>query len=234
MPLTPDWTDIAWRLALTVLAGVLIGINRSERGRTAGLRTTLLVSFAAAVAMILANSLLVTSGKTPESFATMDPMRLPLGILTGMGFIGAGAILRRGEMIAGVTTAATLWIVTVIGLCFGAGAVGLGLTALALALLALAGLKWLELRLHQDRHGTLTLCAGADGPSEAEVRAKLLAAGCWFASWAVSYRGTGAKQRRTIEAELRWRGYATDFHEPAFLLEWIAHPGVRTLRWKTS
>ena len=119
------WQEIAWRLALAVIGGTLLGINRSERGMNAGLRTTLLVTVAAAVSMIQVNLLLGTSGKTPESFVMMDLMRLPLGILTGMGFIGAGAILRNGDRVKGVTTAATLWLATVLGLCFGGGQHGL-------------------------------------------------------------------------------------------------------------
>jgi putative Mg2+ transporter-C (MgtC) family protein len=90
MPLTLGWREIALRLALSLIAGVLIGLDRGERGRPAGLRTTLLVCLAASVAMIQANLLLGTSGKPANSFVTLDLMRLPLGILTGMGFIGGG------------------------------------------------------------------------------------------------------------------------------------------------
>jgi putative Mg2+ transporter-C (MgtC) family protein len=70
----------------------------------AGLRTTLLVCLAASVAMIQTNLLLMTVGKTQDSFVVMDIMRLPLGILSGMGFIGAGAIVRRDNIVLGVTT----------------------------------------------------------------------------------------------------------------------------------
>src|SRR5262245_31798975 len=105
MPITVEWHDIALRLALTVVTGVVFGAKRSERGRAAGLVTTVLVSLAASVAMIQANLFLATTGKQSDSFITLDLMRLPLSILTGMGFIGAGAILRRGELIRGVTTA---------------------------------------------------------------------------------------------------------------------------------
>ena len=79
----------------------------------------------------------------------MDLMRLPLGILTGVGFIGGGAILRRENMVIGVTTAATLWLATVIGLCLGAGQLGLGIVATALGIVALQGLRWVEGRLRQ-------------------------------------------------------------------------------------
>src|ERR1700728_2494416 len=118
MPLTMTWQEIALRLALSVWAGGLIGLDRGERGRPAGLRTTLLVCLAAAVAMIQTNLLLAVAGKATDSFVVLDLMRLPLGILTGMGFIGGGAILRRDGFVLGVTTAATLWVVAVIRLCF--------------------------------------------------------------------------------------------------------------------
>lgn len=98
MPLQPTWADIAIRLALTMLAGGVIGFNRGTRGHAAGFRTTILVGLAASVAMIQANILLSESGKTPQSFAVMDLMRLPLGVLTAVGFIGGGAILRKGDL----------------------------------------------------------------------------------------------------------------------------------------
>ena len=78
-------------------------------------------------------------------------MRLPLGILTGMGFIGGGAILRKGTAIQGITTAATLWSSTVIGLCFGGGQLALGVTALTLAMLVLTVFSWVESRLPHER-----------------------------------------------------------------------------------
>jgi uncharacterized membrane protein YhiD involved in acid resistance len=103
-----------------VLAGLLIGYNRRERAKAAGLRTMLLVCLAASVSMIQVNLLMPTNGRPSDSYVTLDLMRLPLGILTGVGFIGGGAILRRGDIVIGVTTAATLWFVTVLGLCASA------------------------------------------------------------------------------------------------------------------
>src|ERR1700744_4067055 len=126
MPLVVTPGDLALRLGLAVGGGLLSGLNRDEHGRPAGLRTTLLVCLAASVAMIQANLLLSLTGKSPGSFITLDVMRLPLGILSGMGFLGAGAIVRRPDLVIGVTTAATLWMVTVIGLCFGGGQFILG------------------------------------------------------------------------------------------------------------
>ena len=112
MQLEVTWWDIIVRLLVTFAAGAIVGANRSEHGRPAGLRTTVLVCLTASASMILGNLLLATTGKVGDSFVTMDIMRLPLGILTGMGFIGAGAILHRGNAITGVTTAGTLWFTT--------------------------------------------------------------------------------------------------------------------------
>src|ERR1700722_870674 len=125
MTATLCWTDIVVRLALAIAAGFLIGLDRGMHVHRAGLRTTMLVAVAAAVAMIEANWLVVHMPDTKVSIVRLDMMRLPLGILTGIGFIGGGAILRRGDLVLGVTTAATIWLMTVIGLCFGGGQLGL-------------------------------------------------------------------------------------------------------------
>jgi putative Mg2+ transporter-C (MgtC) family protein len=232
MPLTLQWPDVALRLALTVAAGVLIGINRAERGRPAGLRTTLLVCLAASISMIQANLLLATAGKAEDSFVHLDLMRLPLGILTGMGFIGGGAILRRGDRIQGVTTAATLWFVTVIGLCFGGGQNLLGLAALALGLIVLWALKRLEVSIGEDRQATLTLRAAADGPTEEDIRAALRAAGFEMAFWKVTFTGPANRRRRTLRCEVRWHGKRTDEPTPPVVKELAGRVGVLKLRWQ--
>lgn len=157
MPLEPSWSEIAIRLALTMLAGAVIGFDRGARGHAAGFRTTILVGLAASVAMIQANVLLPVSGKTSESFAVMDLMRLPLGILTGVGFIGGGTILKKGDLVTGVTTAATLWVMTVIGLCLGGGQLVLGIVATVLAFLTLRALKWIDLVIPREHRARLTV-----------------------------------------------------------------------------
>ncbi len=233
MPTSLEWHDVALRLALTLLAGFIFGLNRYERGRTAGLRTLLLVCLAASVAMILSNLFLATSGKSSGDFATLDPMRLPLGILTGMGFIGGGAILRRGDMITGVTTAATLWFVTVVGLCFGGGQLILGAVATALGVIVLAGLNWFEMRLHQDRQATLFLRALPEGPTHEEIRQMLLTAGFWIITWEVAYEpGEGGNKLTVLQGEVGWRGRHTAFRPPEFINGLARRAGVLEVRWK--
>jgi len=161
MPLHPSWSDIAVRLALTMLAGAIIGFNRGARGHAAGFRTTILVGLAASVAMIQTNILLSMEGKTPGSFAVMDLMRLPLGILTGVGFIGGGAILKKGELVTGVTTAATLWLVTVIGLCLCGGQLVLGIVTTVLGVVTLWLLMWVDLIIPRQHRAALTITCDA-------------------------------------------------------------------------
>lgn len=154
MPITPGWPDIALRIGSALAAGVMIGANREQGGHAAGLRTTTLVGLAACISMIQANTILATSLDTGGS---MDILRFPLGILTGVGFIGGGAILRRGDIATGVTTAATLWVITAIGLCFGGGQIVVGAVATALTLVVLAPLKHLQMLMPCEEKGSVTL-----------------------------------------------------------------------------
>ena len=224
--------DISLRLVLTVIAGTLVGINRSEHGQAAGLRTTILVCLAASVAMIQTNLLMPTAGRSPDSFATLDLMRLPLGILTGMGFIGGGAILRRGNMVQGVTTAATLWIVTVIGLCLGGGQLALGMTTLATALIVLWALKRLESLIPEERHATLSVSVNAEGPADNDIPAMLLRAGFKIRSWDVISRRGDAVPLRKVRCEVSWHGRRDDILSPPIVNQIALMPGVTRLRWQ--
>jgi putative Mg2+ transporter-C (MgtC) family protein len=222
--------EIALRLLLAAIAGAVVGLNR-EHGHTAGLRTTLLVCLAAAVAMLQANLLLPAAGKPHDSFVELDLMRLPLGILSGMGFIGAGAVLRKGDRVRGLTTAATLWFVTVMGLCFGGGQLGLGGAAFGLAVVVLWGLKAVERRMPEVRRATLTLTvAAADGPTDAVVRLALTAAGYTVASQGVTSLPRRGRRRTTWDVS--WRAPRDEASTPPPLVDALsAHPGTLRLQW---
>lgn len=178
MPLHPDWSDIALRLALTMLAGAIIGLDRGVRGHAAGFRTTILVGLAASVAMIQANILLPLGGKTPGSFSVMDLMRLPLGILTGVGFIGGGTILKKGDLVTGVTTAATLWLMTVIGLCLGGGQLILGIIATALGVFTLQALHHVDRVIPHEHRARVVLTCDATQDVLKELPPVLTPLGC--------------------------------------------------------
>jgi putative Mg2+ transporter-C (MgtC) family protein len=204
MPLHPTWEDIFLRLLLTVIAGAMLGFDREARGHAAGLRTTILVALAASVAMIQTNILLPLDGKDQGSFAVMDMMRLPLGILTGVGFLGGGAILKRGGSISGVTTAATLWIATVIGLCFGGGQLGLGVVATGLAILTLWGMQKIASHIPREHKGTLVV-AKVSGSPYPDLDSLLRPAG-YSAHFRKQTRTENSPQHEEIEIhfEIRW------------------------------
>ena len=147
MPTVLTYSDMALRILLTVVASGAFGFDRSVEGHPAGVKTTMLVALAACLAMLAANWLLDTVGKAPDSFVTFDVMRLPLGVLTGVGFIGGGAILKRDGDVIGLTTASNLWFVTMIGLSFGAGLFVLGVVGTAVGMAILCGLRVVERRL---------------------------------------------------------------------------------------
>jgi putative Mg2+ transporter-C (MgtC) family protein len=229
MPLTLGWSEIALRLVLATLAGAVIGLNRTEHNHPAGLRTTILVCLAAAFSMVQANLLLNTTGHNSSSFVVFDIMRLPLGILSGMGFIGAGAILRRGNRVQGVTTAATLWFVTVMGLCFGGGQIGLGLAALAASTVVIWYLKRLENLLPQHRRAVLILTSDPDGPGDDQIRQTLFAAHCQPGPWAVDQ--APARFRR-VRVEVSWRGHLKDIDPPILIAQLSQLPGIRRVTWR--
>ncbi len=229
MALDLTWQVAALRLALTVAAGAVIGFNRGERGSAAGLRTVILVSLAACAAMLQVNALLTLAGKPSSSFVVMDLMRLPLGILSGMGFIGAGAILRRGSSVVGVTTAATLWLMTVVGLCFGGGQLVLGGVTTVLAALVLWALKRVEAMLPCNRRARLVVVSTkGDALGELVQRvARLERIDATYESGVYDEMG-----RVEIRFTLQWRG-APMVSEPSNVIAQISsHPGVTSVRWE--
>lgn len=229
METTVSWEQVGLRLAFTVMAGIVLGINRDEKGRAAGIRTNVLVCLAASLSMLQMNLLLGTVGKASDSFVVLDLMRLPLGILSGMGFIGAGAILRKGEMVLGVTTAATLWTATVLGLCFGGGQVQLGIAGLAIASLTLWGLKWLEHLIPRQRRGMLSLTLDQTKINEHDLRGLLRERQLEIHSW-----GTFASNVdvRRIEMELRWKTSPLDPFPPDIVEDLIRRPGIAQVEWR--
>ena len=135
---TLGWQEIALRLGSATLIGGLLGLNRELGGKPAGLRTNALVSLGSAL-LILA-SLGVAAG-TDRALEANVMSRAIQGIITGIGFLGAGVILRdtSGARVHGITTAATIWLTAALGVLCGAGiwsvaVLGLGLTLVILVL----------------------------------------------------------------------------------------------------
>src|SRR5437016_8114485 len=151
------------RVLMALRAGFIVGWERESHGRPAGLRTTILTCVASAVAMIISEVLFAESAAaTATGSWRPDPARLGAGILTGIGFLGAGTILRHANVIRGVTTAASLWFVTVLGLTFGSGEFSLGFIGVGLALLTLYVLPRFEKHIQSDWYATLSVTASLE------------------------------------------------------------------------
>ncbi len=225
------WTQIAFRLALTLLAGTLLGLERSKTGHFAGLRTTLLVMLAASVSMIQTNLLIQTNGKPQDSYAVMDVMRLPLGILTGVGFIGAGAIVRKADIVVGVTTAATMWFATVVGLCLGGGQLILGSVATVIGFFVLWGLRQWEIRIEHYQMAELTVTIAEDRLLAQELRERLERAKFRIRSLSVVH--AVEEHRRIFDCEVRWPSRDGASATPEVLAELERLPGLVKLEWKS-
>jgi putative Mg2+ transporter-C (MgtC) family protein len=228
MPTTLTWDAIVLRLLITAACAGALGFDRDQRGHSAGLRTTLLVGLAACLSMIQANWLVNSNGKPEDSFVVMDIMRLPLGILSGIGFIGAGAIIKRGELAMGVTTAATIWFVTVMGLCFGGGQIGLGLAGFALGFVVLTGLKKVEIHISRQHSGDFKITVSSEGLNQEEIASLLIRNGITPTEPSVSFDNSPSLNR-VYGWKIRWRGKYEDPNPPRTVQELATYPGVLKL-----
>ena len=144
---TLDWPEVLLRVALAAVLGGVLGLERELREREAGLRTHLLVCVGSALFTIVSAYGFTEFLKSGDAVVRADPARIAAQIVTGIGFLGAGAIIRQGLSIRGLTTAATLWVVAAIGLATGAGYYSAAVITTAVALAALWPLRALAYRI---------------------------------------------------------------------------------------
>ncbi len=192
--------DILLHLAVAILAGGAIGMERSFHGRPAGFRTHTLVCLASSLLMLL-------TVYQPEWFPSrgdtvrLDPQRMAQGIMTGIGFLGAGVIFKEGSTVRGLTTAASIWITAAIGILVGSGLYYPAAAATVLTLGVLAAFRWIEARLpsHQFANHRIRFARDAVMP-EQDVRELLARHG--FKVYGVTYQladsGRAFEYRMTI------------------------------------
>lgn len=150
------------KLLLAALAGGVIGFEREMHGRPAGLRTHLLVTVGSCLMMIVSEAFHLKYGMFGvDSSVRLDPARTAAQIIAGIGFLGAGVILKEGITVRGLTTAASLWMAAGLGMAFGMGLFGPGAMATVLAFFSLFFLKKLEPIIKKDRYLLLTVVAGS-------------------------------------------------------------------------
>lgn len=164
MSIPPEIVDTVTKLALAMALGGLLGLERERKHRAAGLRTHVVVCFASTVAIILANRMAEEWAAGNSSGMPMDRGRIVAGLLQGIGFIGAGTIINVGSIQRGLTTAAMIWLVAVLGIAVGLGDYLIAVSATAFALSAVLLLEplgqWLSGSAEFSLH--LQLAGGAE------------------------------------------------------------------------
>jgi putative Mg2+ transporter-C (MgtC) family protein len=182
-----EYFEITFRLVAALFAGGLIGLERSHRGRPAGFRTHALVCLASSLLMLVTVYETHWFPQTANARVILDPTRMAQGIMTGIGFVGAGAIIKEGFSVRGLTTAASIWITAAIGILTGIGfyfAAAIG-TLLALGTLSL--FRWVEARLPTESYASFVVRFKRDAAvSEADLRK--LVADQGFSLYNMSYR----------------------------------------------
>ena len=185
--MSADHLEMVLRMAVALGAGGLIGLERSHRGRPAGFRTHALVCLASSLLMLLTayESHWVTEDTAAR--LVLDPTRMAQGIMTGIGFVGAGAIIKEGFTVRGLTTAASIWVTAALGILIGVGfyfAAGIG-TVLVLG--TLSAFRWIEARLPSETYALFMVRFARDAAmSENELRTLVQAHG--FSLHNLSYR----------------------------------------------
>lgn len=162
--------QVFWRLVLAATLGGLIGMEREIHGRPAGFRTHLLVTVGACLMMVVSEAYYLKYGMLDsDSVVRLDPGRVAAQIVTGIGFLGAGAIIKDGHAVRGLTTAACLWVAAGIGMAVGVGSYLPALFVTALALFNLLFLKRVERIFRSEQYRTLTVTCADTADSLAEV-----------------------------------------------------------------
>ncbi len=162
--------DMSLRLAVALIAGGAIGYERQWRRRPAGLRTHLMASLASATFMLVSAHLVPYQHyHTNEPYLRADVTRIAAGVVVGISFLGAGAILRQNGRIKGLTTAASLWLSTAIGLAAGAGMFLLTTLSTIAALFVLVVIRFWEHRMPSRPRRVIRILIGPDGPTRQDL-----------------------------------------------------------------
>jgi putative Mg2+ transporter-C (MgtC) family protein len=223
---TLHWSEALLRLALAAFLGGLIGVERELREREAGLRTHLLVALGSALFTIVSAYGFEDFLRSGQSVVRADPTRIAAQIVTGVGFLGAGAIIRQGLSVRGLTTAATLWVVAAIGMATGAGYYSGAVITTALVLVSLWPLRIMAYRVmrrFRDEEGRLIVELHA-GASPGAVIDAVETAGVRIQTIEVSQEG----DRRRVEFDVK---LPRDQRTPAVVARLADVEDVVDVRW---
>ena len=165
-----EYPTILLHLCLAVVAGGMIGLERTYHGRPAGFRTHALVCTASSLLMLVTLYQWQLLAGVPMETIRVDPTRMAQGIMTGIGFLGAGVIIKEGLTVRGLTTAASIWMTASIGILIGIGFYFPAAVATFLTLGALSLFRWIELVMPAFYYGRLEVrFLRKDAPSEKKL-----------------------------------------------------------------
>jgi len=213
-------------LALAVVLGGLVGLEREFHGRAAGLRTHILVCLATAMAMV--GWMELHRHLPAESALRIDPGRIAAGVLTGIGFIGAGAIIKLKSTHRGLTTAACIWMAASLGVVIGVGAYALAVAGTLLALAVLMLLVRLESYLPADAYREVHLVAAAAEGTLERAREAIEGLGLSVHSQEIDLELDEGLVRLVFSVRMR-RGRV---NEEALVRRLRELPGVRSIGWR--
>jgi putative Mg2+ transporter-C (MgtC) family protein len=173
----PVYRQTLLRLLTALAVGGLIGLERTYHGRAAGFRTHALVCLSTCVLMVVTSfgARWLPSMNGASMHTTVDPTRMAQGIMTGIGFLGAGTILREGLSVRGLTTAASIWATAAIGILIGLGAFFPALVAAVLALGTLSVFRFIERKVPTQFNAHLRVCFRREGAPDEPALRRLLA-----------------------------------------------------------
>lgn len=217
------------QVALAVILGGTLGMERELRGRPAGLRTMILVCLGSTLIMIVSSKLPgLHHTDLDAAVVRVDPGRIAAGIVTGVGFLGAGVIIKLGDLVRGVTTAATIWFVAAIGIVLGQGFYALSIVATLTALVVLWLFGLLEKVLRSSVYRTVEVSVGTSGSEAFAAHAAKL-----FGEQEMRVMEVGvAENVNDGQTELRFR-IRTNRPElsHAVVRQLAAENGVHLVRW---
>jgi putative Mg2+ transporter-C (MgtC) family protein len=182
-----DYLEMGFRMAAALVAGGLIGLERSHRGRPAGFRTHALVCLSSTLLMLVTAYESHWFPRDSAARVIIDPTRMAQGIMTGIGFLGAGAIIKDGLSVRGLTTAASIWITAAIGILTGVGFYFAALIGTVLTLGTLSTFRWIEARLPTETY-SLFMVRFAREAAMAEPALRSLVQAHGFSLYNLSYR----------------------------------------------
>ncbi len=218
--------ELVGRIVVGACLGGVIGYERDRHGRPVGLRTHLIVAMAAATFMVVSAQFVYFQRYGKDDLVNVDGSRIAASVVSGIGFLAGGSILRSGLTVQGITTAAGLWLVTAIGLCSGGGMYVEAVSVTAIGILALTALRRFEDKDDERVRRRILVVLGDEAPSVSAILDALVGLGATAVE--VEYeRRMDDKKRVTVTLDVRLPariGLAT-------LIERLeSQPGVRRIR----